>query len=250
MPDRNNQGNTLARRPQGTLARQPGGELLSRWDPWSDMTDMNRRMDALFNRFFGFGLPEMWGPQGQNLSGMGTEGQEPEVDIYETDKEYTLQAALPGVNQNDMHIEATENSIRLTAESHWGSEMQPSQGSSQQAGASQSGQQPAPQGGTPGSSTQPSGTQPPAQPPIQHRQSRYSRQSRFQFAYTLPEEIDPNAVRANFRNGMLELHLPKAQPQTSQSVSVPITAGEEGAQNPPAVSSPPTQPGTTPQKPG
>jgi hypothetical protein len=69
-------------------------------------------------------------------------------------------------------------------------------------------------------------------------------------AYTLPEEIDPNAVRANFRNGMLELHLPKAQPQTSQSVSVPITAGEEGAQNPPAVSSPPTQPGTTPQKPG
>src|SRR5438067_2301068 len=64
----------------------------------------------------------------------------------------------------------------------------------------------------------------------QHRQSRYSSMSRFQFAYTLPTEIDPNQVRANFRNGRLELHLPKAQPPAKRSVPVSVQAGS-GQQN-------------------
>src|SRR5207237_9182779 len=63
----------------------------------------------------------------------------------------------------------------------------------------------------------------------QHRQSRYSSMSRFQFAYTLPSEINPNQVRANFRNGRLELHLPKAQPPAKRSIPVAVQAG--GQQN-------------------
>jgi HSP20 family protein len=165
------------------------------------MEEMRRHMDALFGNMFGFDLPDLFGRRVPISAERRTEiGMEPDVDIYEHDNEFVIQAALPGINPQDIQVEATENGITLSAESQSGSEM-PTQ---EQTETSQTGQR----------------------PPIQHRQSRYSSQSRFYFSYQLPTEIKPNEVRAEFRNGMLELHLPKSQPQTSKAI--PVTIHSEG----------------------
>jgi HSP20 family protein len=171
------------------------------FDPWKEMEDMRRRMDNVFGRFFGYGMPDFWGGWNQ-----GTEGAvaEPDVDVYENDNEFIVQAALPGIDPQDIHVQATGNTIMINAESRSQFGEPGQQGASAQQGAQ--------------SATQ----QQQQQPHTQHRQSRYSSQRRFQFAYTLPDEVKPNEIRANFRNGMLEIHLPKAQVTQSRPVTIPI----------------------------
>ncbi|HZO91211.1 MAG TPA: Hsp20/alpha crystallin family protein [Chthonomonadaceae bacterium] len=191
------QGGALSRRPQGALARPRGQGALAGFDPWREMEDLRRRMDTLMGAFFGRSLPDLWN---WNLPAtFAQSGIEPDVDIYENDTEYTIQAALPGVDPKDIHVEATDNSILLTAERRSPFEQ-----------------------GAPGQEGQ--------QPPTQHRQSRSSSYSRYQFAYTLPADIKPDAVRANFRNGMLELHLPKQNPTTHKTVPVSVQTEAQPAE--------------------
>ncbi|HZT40945.1 MAG TPA: Hsp20/alpha crystallin family protein [Chthonomonadaceae bacterium] len=236
MLRRNNQGGGLMRRPQGTLARPYGFGAMGGWDPWSEMEEMQRRMDDLFSNFFG--TPAFSMPSGFGMAGLEAE---PDVDVMENDKEYTIRAALPGIEPQDIHVEATENSITLWAESR-----APFEGQDQQSNMQDQGQQVNVQGATqstPGQTTagqtgtsqlsnqtQSSTGQSSQQPHTVHRQGRYSRVTRFQFAYTFPNEFDPNNVQANFKNGMLELHLPKRQPTTNR-VPISIQAGgQQGTQ--------------------
>jgi HSP20 family protein len=248
MLRRNNQGGGLMRRPQGGLSRPYGSGAMTGWDPWSEMEEMQRRMDDLFGSFFG--MPALSMPSSFGMAGFEAE---PDVDIMENDREYTLRAALPGIEPPDIHVEATENSLTLWAESRTPFDGQNQQGAMQsqgqvdiQGGApSTTGQSTAGQTGTSqlSNQTQPSNQgQAGQQPHTMHHQGRYSRVSRFQFAYTFPNDIDPNNVQANFKNGMLELHLPKRQPTTNR---VPIsiqTGGQQGEQ--PSIQS---QAGSRPQ---
>lgn len=238
MFNRDHPGGGLTRRPQEGLSRQDGNDWLWQRDPWREVQEMQRHMNNLFSRFFGMDWPVFSAPINQ-MAQAGVE--EPDVDIYENNDEYIIRAALPGIQHNDIDVQATEDSIRLTAQSR--SSFEP-----QQPGAAPANWQP---GSTQDNMGQPDGQQQQTQPPgMQHRQSRYSRASRFEFASTLPEEIKPSKARANFRNGMLELHLPKAQPNSSQSrnVKVPIQAAEStqqlagGASTPAAGSAASSQP--------
>jgi HSP20 family protein len=208
MYNRDDQGGTLSRRPQGTLTRPQGYRSLGMFDPWREMEDMRRRMDNLFGRFFGFGMPDLWGGWNQGQEGATAE---PDVDVYENDNEFIVQAALPGIDPQDIHVQATGNTIMINAESRSQFGGQGQQGASAQQGEQSTAQQQ-------------------QQPHTQHRQSRYSSQRRFQFAYTLPDEVKPNEIRANFRNGMLEVHLPKAQVTQSRPVTIPIEGASSSAQ--------------------
>jgi HSP20 family molecular chaperone IbpA len=203
-----------------------------RWDPFREMEEMHRRMDDLFSQAFGFSLPEMSMPRAMMTGGNDTE---PDVDIYENDTEFVIHAFLPGVNQNDIQVNATENSISLSAETRSpfenenqqtggaaGAQATQATGSGQQTNATQSSSQNQ-QGGQTASQNQ-NTQQGQNAPYTQHRQSRYSRYNRYQFAYTLPEEINPNEVRAQFRNGRLELTLPKMQKaQQAGAVRIPVS---------------------------
>lgn len=197
MDHRDDQDSGIVRRPQGSLSRMPGRHF-SMLDPWLELEEMRRRMDALVGQFFGIDSPGVYGRQEEGPS-LSETGAEPEVDVYESDDAFTIHAALPGVNPQDIWIEATQNSIQLTAEGH--SPFRP-EAPVQAAG------------------------QPPQWPHTQHRQSRYSRIHRFQFAYALPSEIDADAVKAGFHNGLLELHLPKLRPAGHRSVPIPIHADD------------------------
>lgn len=218
MLNRDNQGSALARRPQEGLSRRRDNDWLWQRDPWREMQDMQRRMDQLISSAFGGGWPGAMAPMGQVMNQIADMGvAEPDIDISENESEFTIRAALPGIQPNDIDIQATEESIRLVARTRTSDQPQQQEktdGSNGQPGNTVTGQ---------GQSTiQQAGSQ----STTQHRQGQFTRVSRFEFAYTLPEEIRANDVRADFRNGVLELHLPKAQPNASRNrvVNIPISA--------------------------
>jgi len=209
------------------------------------MEEMHRQMDNLFSRAFGISLPQITPMRG---TAFGGEDTEPDVDVYENDNEFVIHAFLPGVDQNDINVQATQNSISLWAETRSPFEQQNQGGQAGDTGqtgsqqgdganrgwapdnqatgtqANQTGAGQANQAG--GGQSNQWGSGQANQPHTQHRQSRYSKYNRFQFSYTFPEEIQPDHVRAQFKNGRLELHLPKMQKaQSSGAVRIPITSG-------------------------
>lgn len=72
---------------------------LSRWDPFNEM---QRLTDQLFRGWTGAG-GEM-----QNFA--------PAVDIYEDDGMITVQAQLPGVKAEDVHIDVENNVLTISGE--------------------------------------------------------------------------------------------------------------------------------------
>lgn len=80
---------------------------ITRWDPFSEMTELRRAFDRMFDdvrpvRFVA-------GPQAQ-------ESYFP-VDLFETDGDVVLKASLPGVKPEDIDISVTGDHLTLKAES-------------------------------------------------------------------------------------------------------------------------------------
>jgi len=216
MFNRDNRGSALTRRPQEGLSRPRTSDWLWQRDPWQEMQEMQNRMDHLISHVFGERWPAFSPPMGQMMNQMSDLVAEPDIDFSESETEYSIRAALPGISPNDIEVQATEDSIRLTAQTRASTPQQGSEGSSGGDGAQ----------AAPGSTGSQQGQT------TQHRQSQFSRVSRFEFAYTLPEEIKPNDVSASFRNGVLELRLPKAQtnPSRNRMVTIPIQGADQTAQ--------------------
>jgi HSP20 family protein len=215
--NRDDRGGALTRRQQEGMSRRPGNDWFWQRDPWQEMQEMQRRMDQLFSGAFGQGWGGLSQPMGRMMGQMAEMGvAEPDIDFRETEKEYVIRAALPGIAPGDIDVQATVDSIRLTAQTR--QEEQPQQQNAQQGNSQNASNQ--------GGAQQAQGQM------MQHRQGQFSRVSRFEFAYALPEDIKPNEVRANFRNGVLDLQLPKANPDTSRNkaVSIPIQGDSSAAQ--------------------
>ena len=76
-----------------------------RWDPYREMDSMSRLMD----RWFG-GIPRVWVDEAD-----GAEGYVP-LDLYETDNEVVVQAALPGVKPEDVDIQISGDTLTIRGE--------------------------------------------------------------------------------------------------------------------------------------
>jgi HSP20 family protein len=167
----NNRGKLVALRPV---------ETLSRWDPWAEMEQTQRLMDAMIGRFLG----------GQRFGNVANSAAYAEFafapDVYETPEMYVFQFAVPGFQPEDIHIEITGEQLTLSGE-----------------------RKPL--------FTQENATQ-------LARGGWLGGEGKFQFAYRLPGEINTEQVQANYRNGVLELHLPKAQALLPKSVKVNVNA--------------------------
>jgi len=143
---------------------------------------------------------------------------EPDVDIKENETEYTIQAALPGMSVDDINVQVTQDWIRLSAECRSSNSAASDPGKPD---GTKNGQQSEQKSDKDAAETQAMTTQ--------HRQGNFARVRRFEFSYTMPEEINPDGATAAMRNGILELHLPKARPASAQArpITVPIlTAGQ------------------------
>jgi|YelNatPaOPRAMG01_1025707.scaffolds.fasta_scaffold198997_2 HSP20 family protein len=113
---------------------------------------------------------------------------EPAVDLYETDDKVMLYATLPGFSPDAIHVETTPDTVTIQGERKalFDSENQKA---------------------------------------VAHRQGWVASEGSFSVSYTLPCEIDPNKVKATFRNGVLELDMPKSEHAKTKAVKIKVQPG-------------------------
>ncbi len=151
-------------------------EPMTRRNSWNEFETVRRQMDDLFAGVIGYT------PVARILN-TGTD-IEISPDVFETENELVFLLPVPGVEPDDIQVEATADTLLIKGE------RKPLY---QKEGA------------------------------VQHRQSWWSaRQGSFTLNYNLPFEINSEAVSAHYHNGILELHLPKAESVRPRTVQVQI----------------------------
>jgi HSP20 family protein len=158
--------------PQSTS--RSGGELSRRGQSYGPMSLFHDEMDRLFDRFFGGLSWPSWRGEGGFLSGDG-DVRVPDIDLTENDKEYCVEADLPGLDEKDISLTLDDGVLTLKAER---SEEK------------------------------------------KDEQTNYHVAERrwhsVQRALRLPEDIDQGKVSAEFKKGVLTVHLPKS-PESHKS---------------------------------
>jgi HSP20 family protein len=196
-----------------------GGDIV-RFDPWSEVRDMRRSMEDLFQQFVGlapsrsFGNPTSWG------------NGEPNVELYETQEELVFTADLPGFDQEDVDLQVTADALHLVVTSRQATnppsatESEPRNGSPTPSnGETSKKSEEAPASGATAIQAQ---TAQPQYPRTYHIQGQQRRS--FSVAYSLPVEVDPDKVQATFKNGVLEVRLPKSERNRPKQVKVQLNA--------------------------
>lgn len=80
-----------------------------RWSPISDLMSLHTAMDRLFSDTFGVSSG-----QSRTVGAVG-EGYLP-LDIYQTDKEWVIRAAVPGVDPNNVEVTFDGGQISIKGE--------------------------------------------------------------------------------------------------------------------------------------
>lgn len=130
---------------------------LIRWEPFSGMDDMLRRMPSVFGRW-----PQLEGNGGSKMEWA------PSVDISETDKEYLVRAELPAVRKDDVHVTLEDGMLTISGERKQEKEEKNEK---------------------------------------MHRVERFY--GTFSRSFSLPDNTDTNAIRAESKDGILTVHIPK-----------------------------------------
>jgi len=171
------------------------------------MRRMREDMDRMMGQFFGSSGMTGWGGES------GRQMWSPGVDISEDDKEWTIEIDLPGVSRDNIDVEVHNNQLHIRAEMRQESEnfsptgQQWQQG--QQALQGQQGQW--------------------AQEPSRQYHRRERRYGFFERTFPLPENVDEENVRCDFRDGVLTCHLPKSQQALPQARHITIGDGTQTA---------------------
>lgn len=139
-------------------------------DPFEELKRLERRITRLFD--------ELWSERAA-LPAPEIGVREPYADIIEKDREIKVVVEMPGVEKQDIKINATENSLEVSAEVKK-EEKEEKEG-------------------------------------YVRRERRFSK---FYRAFTLPAEVDPSKAKATFKNGILEVTLPKKKVEKKTEIRV------------------------------
>jgi HSP20 family protein len=122
-------------------------------------------------------------PMGYNTArtGFGTELPQIKVDVTDSEAAYAVHAELAGVKKEDIQVQVDGNQLTLSAEVKRETE------------AKENGER------------------------LIHVERAYGKTSR---SFTLPQEIDEAKVQAKFKDGVLELTLPKKQPAPRKQIEI------------------------------
>lgn len=82
------------------------------WDPFQEMSGLQRAMSHMFGDFFNGGRFKDWG---FDLEG-GRAGWFPAVDVEEKDKEYVFTADVPGLQKDDVNVEIDKGLLKIRGE--------------------------------------------------------------------------------------------------------------------------------------
>lgn len=81
--------------------------VLTRWDPFRELTTLQDRMNRLFRGSFG---PE--GPE----EALTTTTFAPAVDVYEDDHSIMLKIEVPGIDEKDIDVRIEDNTLTVHGE--------------------------------------------------------------------------------------------------------------------------------------
>ncbi len=142
-----------------------------RWEPFSAMNDM-------LNRF-----PAWFGPTWPRLpaSFEGSPEWSPSVDISETDGEYLIRAALPGVKKEDAKVTYEDGMLTLSGERQQEEERKDEK--------------------------------------FHKVESFYGSFAR---SFALPEGVDEKAIRADSKDGVLTVHVPKVKVEAKKPTTIKV----------------------------
>ena len=181
VPVRRNDESVQQQPQQQNAPAATGSLAATAWNPWREMAEMNRWFDDFMNRSFGaFGLPTprsvfspSWAGNQLGLSSSGASATyTPGIDLYETPEEVILFAYVPGAVKDAFDIALGNGALTIRGE---------------------------------------------YQPLIAGENLRgygaglARSQGTFETTCRLPVEVDGNNTRASYNNGVLEIHLPKAE---------------------------------------
>src|SRR5437764_13269216 len=149
-----------------------------RWEPARELQSMQQEMNRLFGTFF------------DSPAGAGDGGALrrwiPAMDLIEEDDRYVLRADLPGVREDEVHVELEDNVLTISGE-------RKSEHEERKEGL--------------------------------YRLERAS--GSFSRSLTLPEGVDPEAIKASFDKGVLELRIPKPEERKPRKVAISVDGGAQ-----------------------
>ncbi|MEN9226789.1 MAG: Hsp20/alpha crystallin family protein [Thermostichus sp. HHBFW_bins_43] len=143
-----------------------------RWDPFREIDEIQREMNRMFDRL---------APRSTN--GDGGFAFLPAVEMHDDPEAITLKLELPGLNADDLDIQATAEAVSISGERRF-------EKRSEDKGVTRS-------------------------------EFRYGR---FQRVIPLPNRIQHDQVKAEYKDGILTLHLPKAESERAQVVKVNVAS--------------------------
>ncbi len=150
---------------------------LTRWHPFREMEDLQRRMSSLFD----------WSPFRRSSLTAGEENitvpeWAPLVDISEDDKEYLIKAELPEVQKDDVQVTVDNGTLTIAGE--------------RKAEKEEKGRR-------------------------FHRMECYY--GRFERSFSIPDDAEPNQVKAEFKDGVLRVHLAKSEKARPKQIEVKVS---------------------------
>ena len=80
--------------------------VLTRWDPFRELTTLQGRMNRLFQDSFGEGREES----------LTTTNFAPAVDVYEDEHNVTLKIEVPGIEEKDIDVRIENNTLTVHGE--------------------------------------------------------------------------------------------------------------------------------------
>ena len=154
---------------------------MSRWDPWSDLFNMQNEMTRWVNEAFGSG-PYLAGaaPVGsRNLPGAAQTVYLP-LDIRQTDKEFVIEASVPGFSPEEVEVTAHQGVLTIRGERKLETQEE-------------------------AKSTY-----------LRRERAVYS----FVRQLTLPSDVKESEISASFLNGVLTLNLPRVEAPAPRRIAV------------------------------
>jgi len=150
---------------------------LTRWNPFREMEEMQRRMSSLFD----------WSPF--RRTSLITDSEDitvaewaPLVDIIEDAKEYLIKVELPEVQKDDVQVTVEGGTLTISGE--------------RKAEKEEKGRR-------------------------FHRVERYY--GRFERSFSIPDDAEANEVKAEFKDGVLRVHLAKSEKARPKQIEVAVS---------------------------
>lgn len=150
-------------------------EPLTRWNPWKELEEMEKRLSTIFGR-----QPSATG--GDKKEAIAVAEWSPLVDITEDDKEYLVKAEVPEMKKEEIKISVHDDVLSISGERKYEKE---------------------------------------------EKGKKYHRVERaygsFMRSFTLPEDADGSKVNAEYKDGVLQIHLPKSEKAKPKAIEVKVS---------------------------